>query len=90
MSTSSDFIIAYYSNNIPMVYDYYANGYDVPRADNQQDITVIVSECSRVSGRTTFVFERNLNTGDSFDFALRIGSTVDVIWARGANDIMTQ
>jgi len=70
-----------------MVYDYYANGKDTPKYDNQQDITVIVSECSRVSGRTTFVFERNLNTGDSFDYSLRVGSTIDLIWARGSNDM---
>jgi hypothetical protein len=85
MTDTSDFIIGYFSNGVPIVNDYKpaATLRAVPYPDYQQDVYIIEEECERIGKRTVLVFERLLDTRDEYDYIISIGHTIDFIWSRG-------
>jgi len=66
--------------------DYKANGNVTPIEDATNDVTVVETESKRGDSSTTICVDRKLNTGDSNDKVLTIGTAFDISYAWGNTD----
>jgi len=82
----TNIILSYQENGVFVVKDTTAFGHEVP-IDNANQNVVLISG-SRDSLKTTFVFERLLNTGDSNDYTIVPFSNTPLIWSSGASDTL--
>ena len=82
----TNILLGYQQNGNYVVKDTTAYGTSVPVENSNQNVNTISG--TRDSSKTTFVFERLLNTGNSQDYTIVPFNSIPLIWAYGYSDTL--